>query len=379
MDENQEQTEDLNTDDENIQLAENKDIDKYDENSEMVSYYEKRKMLEKTKIVKQTWSIIEIFQKINDGKLILDPEYQRNVIWDTEKKTSFIESLYMGIIIPPIYVVEIPNDDILSGSRYEVVDGKQRLSTIKSFISNELILKKKNLEYYADLFGDKIFSEIKEENIKETTEMLSSVLDVYVITANSPEFTKYDIFSRLNKGSEKLRVNEIRKAIYHSNLTKLIDDFVKNNQNQEEYKKVFTLNDRKRYEDYGRFYKSMAFYIRSNLKTGIVEKYNSRPREMINDVLQEFQNKKHKDITSEEINEILEKTIKMLILFKEYKGKDYLIDACIPFTINNWEKFEKKVNIILEDKELLSTFQQSPATTANVNKRLSCVMRIMKE
>ena len=379
MNENQEQTEELNTDDENIQLAENKDIDKYDENSEMVSYYEKRKMLEKTKIVKQTWSIIEIFQKINDEKLILDPEYQRNVIWDTEKKTSFIESLYMGIIIPPIYVVEIPSDDILSGSRYEVVDGKQRLSTIKAFISNELILKKKNLEYYADLFGDKIFSEIKEVNIKETTEMLSSVLDVYVITANSPEFTKYDIFSRLNKGSEKLRVNEIRKAIYHSNLTKLIDEFVKNNQNQEDYIKVFTLNDRKRYEDYGRFYKSMAFYIRSNLKTGIVEKYNSRPREMINDVLQEFQNKKHKDVTSEKINEILEKTIKMLILFKEYKGKDYLIDACIPFAINNWEKFEQKVNIILEDKELLSTFQQSPATTANVNKRLSCVMRIMKE
>ena len=76
MNENQEQTEELNTDDENIQLAENKDIDKYDENSEIVSYYEKRKMLEKTKIVKQTWSIIEIFQKINDGKVILDPEYQ---------------------------------------------------------------------------------------------------------------------------------------------------------------------------------------------------------------------------------------------------------------------------------------------------------------
>ena len=126
MNENQEQIENINEDDENIQLAENKDIDKYDENSEIVSYYEKRKMLEKTKIVKQTWSIIEIFQKINEKKLILDPEYQRNVIWDTEKKTSFIESLYMGIIIPPIYVVEIPSDDIFIGSRYEVVDGKQR-------------------------------------------------------------------------------------------------------------------------------------------------------------------------------------------------------------------------------------------------------------
>ena len=226
----EEQLEIIN-DNENIQLAENENVDNYDNDEEL--YANKRELLEKTRIVKQTWSIIEIYQKINDKKLILDPEYQRNVIWDTEKKTSFIESLYMGIVIPPIYVVEIPNDDILVGSRYEVVDGKQRLSTIRSFIGNELVLKKKNLEYYADLFGEKKFSEIKEANTKETTEMLSSVLDVYVITANSPEFTKYDIFSRLNKGSEKLRVNEIRKAVYHSELTKTIDEFVKNNQEKE--------------------------------------------------------------------------------------------------------------------------------------------------
>lgn len=200
-------------DEENIQLAENENVDSYDD---IDSYSSKREMLEKTKIVKQTWSIIEIYQKMEDKKLILDPDYQRNIIWDEEKKTSFIESLYMGIIIPPIYVVEIPSTDILSGNKYEVVDGKQRLSTIKSFINNDLKLREKNLEYYADLFGEKKFAEIRECCSKETTEMLSSVLDVYVITANSPDFTKYDIFSRLNKGSEKLRVNEIRKAIYHS-------------------------------------------------------------------------------------------------------------------------------------------------------------------
>ena len=372
----EEQLEIIN-DNENIQLAENENVDNYDNDEEL--YANKRELLEKTRIVKQTWSIIEIYQKINDKKLILDPEYQRNVIWDTEKKTSFIESLYMGIVIPPIYVVEIPNDDILVGSRYEVVDGKQRLSTIRSFIGNELVLKNKNLEYYADLFGEKKFSEIKEANTKETTEMLSSVLDVYVITANSPEFTKYDIFSRLNKGSEKLRVNEIRKAVYHSELTKTIDEFVKNNQEKEEYKEIFTINDRKRYEDYGRFYKSIAFYIRSNIQDEIVERYNSRPREIINDVLQEFQNKMYSEITNEVINDILDKTIKMLILFKDFKNKDYLIDACIPFVVHDWEKFKKKVDTILEDKEILSTFQQSYATTANVNKRLSCIIRIMKE
>jgi len=363
-------------DEENIQLAENENVDSYDD---IDSYSSKREMLEKTKIVKQTWSIIEIYQKMEDKKLILDPDYQRNIIWDEEKKTSFIESLYMGIIIPPIYVVEIPSTDILSGNKYEVVDGKQRLSTIKSFINNDLKLREKNLEYYADLFGEKKFAEIRECCSKETTEMLSSVLDVYVITANSPDFTKYDIFSRLNKGSEKLRVNEIRKAIYHSELTKTIDKYVKDNQNKEYYKKVFSDNDRKRYEDYGRFYKSIAFYIRSNKSQKRVDKYNSRPREMINDILQEFQNNSYQDITTEIINDILEKTIKLLNLFKENKNKDYLVDACIPFAISGWNKLEEKKNVILNDEEILSTFLRSPATTSNVNKRFSRINDIIKE
>ncbi len=94
--------------------------------------------------------------------------------------------------------------------------------------------------------------------------------------ANSPEFTKYDIFSRLNKGSEKLRVNEIRKAIYHSELTRIIDEYVHENQDKEYYEQVFSVNNRKRYEDYGRFYKSMAFYIRSNVEQKRVEGYNSK-------------------------------------------------------------------------------------------------------
>ena len=375
----EEKNNELVEDKENIQLAENKDIDKYDDNSKPYIYIEKRQLLEKTKIVKQTWSIIEIFQKINSKRLILDPEYQRNDIWDIEKKTSFIESLYMGIIIPPIYVVEIPSEDLLVGSTYEVVDGKQRLSTIKAFISNELKLKEKNLEYYADVFGEKTFSEIKEVNSKETNEMLSSVLDVYVITTNSPEFTKYDIFSRLNKGAEKLRVNEIRKAIYNSNLTKTIDEFVKENQSKEGYQKIFTTNDRKRYEDYGRFYKSIAFYIRSNIEMEIVEKYNSRPREMINNVLQEFQDKEHNEITKEKICEILEKTIELLCLFGDNKNKDYLIDACIPFVLTKWEMIKENIEEILTDQEILSTFERSPATTTNVNLRLSRVKRILKD
>ena len=125
--------------DENLQLAENdSNIEDATENTNPNEYASKRELLKKTKIVRQTWSILEIFQKIRDGKLILDPDYQRREIWGADKKTAFIESLFMDIMIPPIYVVEIPGDDLLEENKYEVVDGKQRLTAIKEFLEGKL-------------------------------------------------------------------------------------------------------------------------------------------------------------------------------------------------------------------------------------------------
>ena len=181
-----------------VQLAENQQIEE-DINESHPTSEDKRELLKRTKIVKQTWSIQEIYQKIRSGRLVLSPDYQRNEIWPNDKKTAFIESLYMGIIIPPIYVVEIPGADLLSDSIYEVVDGKQRLTTIEKFLAKGFALSKKSLEYYKDWFGGKTYYDIQEQYPEETLEMLSSVLDIYVITANSPEFTKYDIFSPLGR------------------------------------------------------------------------------------------------------------------------------------------------------------------------------------
>ena len=271
-----------------IQLAENADV----EEEVPSSSEEKRKLLEKTKIVKQTWSILEIYQKVQSKKLILDPDYQRNPIWKPDKKTAFIESLYMGILIPPIYVVEIPGESILDSVSYEVVDGKQRLTTILDFIGNKFYLGSKSLEYYTDWFSNKKFAQIQSEYSELTNAMLSSVLDIYVITANSPEFTKYDIFSRLNKGSAPLKVNEIRKAIYQSHTMKMVNKFVQTQlENPTTYKLIFSDNDIKRYEDFGRFFRSIAFYVKADVENDIITGYNSRPREMINDVLSALQKK----------------------------------------------------------------------------------------
>lgn len=342
----------------------------------------KRKMLEKTKIVKQTWSITEIYQKIKNKDLILEPDYQRNEVWHLSKQISFIESLFMEIMIPPIYVVEVPNFNILERKKYEVVDGKQRLTTIKKFISNELILNKKYLEYYSDLYNGKNFTEIFNEYSEKVNQVLSSILDIYVITSNSPAETKYDIFARLNKGAEPLKVNEIRKAIYHSEVTQIIDKFInerigeKNNINTE-YLEIFSKNDIKRFNDYGRFYRSVAFFYNTDLTSCTVKNYNSRPKQMIDNMLESFQ-KQEQLFKKDDIEQILNKTIELMKIFNTNPDKEYLIDACIPFSLSNWDKLESNIDKIIQDKEIQKTFEKSKATTSNVNKRVEIINSLLK-
>lgn len=368
-------------DDEVLQLAENENIEQDQKEIVDNEFAEKRELLRKTKIVRQTWSISEIYQKIKDKKLILDPDYQRREIWNREKKTAFIESLYMEIMILPIYVVEIPGEDILDETKYEVVDGKQRLTAIMNFIKGSLRLNERNLEYYSDIFGGKTFSEIREIDSEKTSQMLSSILDIYVITANSPEFTKYDIFARLNRGAEKLKVNEIRRAIYKSRTLGWIAEYVNNQleDHKEFYESIFSKNDIKRYEDYGRMYRSLAFFLRSKKEEEIVDGYNSRPRDMINTVLQDIQRGKVK-IKKDTLALILDKTLQFRKVFEGAPNADYVIDSLIPF-VNQFngpcdETIAKK---IFENEDIKKTLEKSPATTSNVNKRLSLVKQIMME
>lgn len=373
--------------DQDIVLAENENIDKYD--VEVNEYVKKRKLLENTRILKQTWSVKEIYRKIKKEELVLSPGYQRNEIWNIHKKTAFIESLFMEILVPPVYVVEVPSEKALDENFYEVVDGKQRLSTIRDFLENKFVLSEKDLEYYGDIFSKKNFNDIEnEENYRELLNaFLSSILDIYVITANSPEFTKYDIFSRLNRGSERLFVNELRKAIYRSTVLDFITDFVEKytgkgvkKELKNKYSLAFSRNDIKRYYDYGRFYRSIAFYFRSNQEEKIIDGYNSRPREMIDKVLSGIQ-KGELTIEQSVLSCILDLTLELVIEFKErqIKNYDHMIDVIIRAAVDQPERFNQCKMEILRDTIIKDTFNKSITTTKNVNRRYARICEIMGE
>jgi hypothetical protein len=79
-----------------------------------------------------TWPIVEFSQYAKDRELNLSPSYQRADVWDTSVAQMLIESVLRGIPLPSVIILKLQDDD---GVNYEVVDGKQRLTSILRFMS----------------------------------------------------------------------------------------------------------------------------------------------------------------------------------------------------------------------------------------------------
>ena len=68
--------------------------------------------------------------RFNEGKIILNPPYQRVFRWDMRNQSQLIESVLIGLPLPPIFVFS--NEDAL----WEIVDGVQRTNTFCNFLNN---------------------------------------------------------------------------------------------------------------------------------------------------------------------------------------------------------------------------------------------------
>jgi len=162
-------------------------------------------------------SIGEIVSIYNAGELNIHPEFQRTFRWDDDQKARLIESIFLGIPIPPIFVFQ--NDK----GHWEVVDGLQRLSTIFEFmgvLKNEddttkpfLVLKATH--FLPSLDGVQWESENPEKALHDDlrTTFKRKKLHFNILTPGSDENTKYDLFDRLNSGGSQLTEQEIRNCL----------------------------------------------------------------------------------------------------------------------------------------------------------------------
>lgn len=146
------------------------------------------------------------------------PDYQRDFVWDTSRQSRLIESIVLGLPIPPIFVAE--NKD----GRLEIVDGSQRVRTLSAFLRSELTLE--SLEKVTKLNG----MSYSDFDVSRKRKFNNMTITVIVLSENATEEVKNDLFERINKGSDILRNMETRKGIYRGAFTDFIYDKCATNQ-----------------------------------------------------------------------------------------------------------------------------------------------------
>ncbi len=170
-------------------------------------------MPEELDIREEHMTVFEWIRKLKNKMLIIDPEFQRNLVWKPEQKSRFIESVLLNIPLPPLYANQ--NKE----GKYIIVDGLQRTTALSEFMDNRFALEQ--LEVLNNL-NTCNFSKLTDMGLQTRVE--DKKMLVYLIKPSVPLAMVYDIFNRINTGGTQLNRQEIRNCIFLGKATRLLKE-----------------------------------------------------------------------------------------------------------------------------------------------------------
>lgn len=161
-------------------------------------------------------TVYEVIRRIRNDAFILNPDFQRDFVWDEIKQSRFIESVLMRIPLPVFYLAEQEDGKVV------VVDGLQRLMTFYRYLDNKFSLK--GLRHPGSDLNGKRFKDLisKFQNRIEDTNLI-----LYLIDSKVPERARLDIFERVNSGVPLSR-QQMRNSLYLGQATIWLREQAKN-------------------------------------------------------------------------------------------------------------------------------------------------------
>lgn len=320
----------------------------------------------------------DLVSEIQNTRIILDPNFQRNYIWDTKKASLLIESILLNIPIPALYASE--NEE----GKWDVVDGVQRLTALARYMDDQYKLS--GLETLEELNGKK-FSQLTGDIQMRISR---GELRLIVLQNDSDAGIKFDIFMRLNSGSVRLNEQELRNCLYRGTLNECIKDIVSKNK---DLKKIAPDKSARmgRNELILRYLAVSQKYNKSKFK---IEGYDGRIKNLINSFMSI-----NKDLDENDLNDLrlkFETQInKVFEIFGERAFKQNAkttkinssVYECIMIAFEEFnieELIEKKQSIIdmheklLEDPDFLSSITKATGNTENLNYRIMTYIKALR-
>ncbi|GAA0368202.1 hypothetical protein GCM10009541_08270 [Micromonospora gifhornensis] len=202
------------------------------------------------------------------GDLVLQPDYQRKVVWPERAKVSLMETILLGYPIPEIYLAYETSPD--GEQKASVVDGQQRLTSLLGFINNKFPLNGLEDDELKEKFEGLYFKELPDEIRQEFFQYrfpirrLSNLADKFVRA----------VFARVNRVNMVLTDQEIRNALLPGPFNEFLKDCAEHPINK--VSGVFSGARRDRGGDlefYAEIFGTCIFGL-SNKKAGLDERYD---------------------------------------------------------------------------------------------------------
>lgn len=172
-------------------------------------------------------SCADLYRMHNQGVLKIQPDFQRDFIWNGTAQTRFIDSVVKQLPIPSMcFAFDFKKNE------WQVIDGLQRISTIIKFLDLDEPWKLSNLDDIDPRISGKQTTSKKKvgtslmprfHSIVENTSIPVNVLRCDFSKKTHMEYL-FTIFHRLNSGGQKLNNQEIRNCIFSGSLNKLLRD-----------------------------------------------------------------------------------------------------------------------------------------------------------
>ncbi len=299
--------------------------------------------------------------------------YQRQFVWSKTQCDRFIESLLLGLPVPGIFLVKLPD------SRLLVLDGQQRLRTLQAFYMGVLKGAEFSLQNVQKHLKDLKY---KSLNMEERRLLDDSIIHATIIRQDEPEgdlSSIYLIFERLNTGGTTLYPQEIRVALYRGGLIKLLREL----NNFKPWRSIYgkKSNRIKDQELILRFFALLYWsdeYVRP--MKDFLNRYAHKNREF------EFQSRQElQDIFKQTIETTLKalgvgafrlkKTINAAVMDSVMVGIGHRLLKSVPIT--DFELLKKRYDELLKNDDFQSAVVQATTDNESVRTRLKLAKEAM--
>lgn len=180
-------------------------------------------------------SVQQLISMVEKEQIDVSPVYQRHFRWDDERQSQFIESVFLGIPIPSLFMAA--NSD----ATWELVDGVQRLSTLIRYAGSDEARAKLAIATPLALSSlEKLTTfEAPFTDLSQTLrdKFLLRPIKVTTLSDKSDLIVRFDLFERLNTGGVVLTDQEIRACIFRGQFS----DFLERMAQNRDFRKVVRL------------------------------------------------------------------------------------------------------------------------------------------